>query len=346
MWATDAAGALAFGAAWVTLLSRSRGVDSLWEFILLGGVGWACFVVAVRSLLCAVTSKAYTVHRSGAVVISGASSGIGRAAALALDARGFTVYAGVRKEADANSLIAERKSLRPILLDVSDSGSVERAAARVARELRGSRARSDTKLVAVVNNAGVSRGLPVELEDIDSATRVVNVNLIGVLRMCRAFVPLLRASRGRIINIGSVNGTIATRRGGVYAATKFGVEGLTDALRLEMNPFGVAVACVRPGYVRTSIARKQLGEDLPWKDLPREKYNLYKALFDKYPVYRARVEKTAASTAVTDEAIVHAVTSRRPNTRYEVASVSSLFTAWGALWAKWLLPDRVFDKLV
>mmetsp|Transcript_16988 Transcript_16988/g.27621 ORF Transcript_16988/g.27621 Transcript_16988/m.27621 type:complete len:324 (-) Transcript_16988:232-1203(-) len=305
---------------------------------LLSGAAWLAIGAVVRSCTSFLFSKRYRVHKAGAILISGTSSGIGRHAALSLDSAGYTVYAGVRKEADAKSLTNERSSLKPIILDVSDSESVNNAAENVKNDLK----RTGGKLVAIINNAGVSKGMPIELEDIKDVIWAFQVNVFGVIRMCKAFIPMLRASNGRIVNISSVNGQIATKRGGTYAATKFGVEAISDALRLELDQWGISVSIIQPAYIKTLIAAKQLGKNLPWRNLTEDHYALYKDLFDSYSSKREKVERLAASPTVSSAAIIHAITSSYPKTRYAVANVG-VIPAWFVLLLKWILPDRVFD---
>jgi len=184
------------------------------------------------------------------VVITGASSGIGRATAFHLDALGYRVIAGVRKESDGRALASEASDkLITVILDVTDAASIAAAVAAVS-------AASPTGLWGLVNNAGLSLNGPLELLPVSQMRKVIDVNLIGLLEVTRAFLPLLRKRRGRIVNISSGHGLLAIPDKSVYAASKFAVQAVSDALRLELHPFGVEVACLAVGKVETEVLGK------------------------------------------------------------------------------------------
>ncbi len=322
-------------------LISSGSVTSLSLFAVLCLAGSVSLALCIRAVLRAVFARAFRVHSRGAVVISGTSSGIGRHAALEIARRGFIVYAGVRRERDAESLRGEGVAgIRPVLLDVASSPSVRKACERITKELRS----ESLPLVGLVNNAGISEGLPVELEPLDSVRRCFEVNTFGVFRLTRTLIPLLRASGGRIVNIGSVAGFISRPMKATYSGTKFGLEGITDSLRLELQRFGVSVSIIRPAYVKTAITRKQVGENSSFRKLPADDYKLYASIFDKFDAKRKRMGARAASPRVTTDAICHALTAKYPETRYTIAKVGAL-PAWLIAWVKWLLPDRVFDAI-
>ncbi|MGD1157325.1 MAG: SDR family oxidoreductase, partial [Terriglobia bacterium] len=184
----------------------------------------------------------------GAVVITGASTGIGEACALHLDKLGFRVFAGIRKAADAEAL-RHRASARlvPIRLDVSDETEVEQAARNVTEALRGE------GLAGLVNNAGIVVAGMLEFLPLDALRRQLEVNVVGQVAVTQAFLPHLRKARGRIVNIGSVSGLIAGPFSGAYAASKFALEALTDALRVELRPWKIHVSIVEPGNIQTPI---------------------------------------------------------------------------------------------
>jgi NAD(P)-dependent dehydrogenase (short-subunit alcohol dehydrogenase family) len=187
-----------------------------------------------------------------AVLITGASSGIGKACALYLDGAGFRVIAGVRKQSDADALRQEASSrLATVFIDVTDMASVEAAAIEVAG-LTGN------ELYGVVNNAGIALGGPLEMLPVEDMQRVLNVNIAGMLAVTRAFLPLLRQSRGRVINMGSSSGILALPALSVYAASKFAVKALSDSLRVELRPFGIAVSILETGNVETPIWEKSI----------------------------------------------------------------------------------------
>ncbi|MEK7693262.1 MAG: SDR family oxidoreductase, partial [Chloroflexota bacterium] len=182
------------------------------------------------------------------VVITGASTGIGEACALHLDALGWRVFAGVRKGADGEAL--QRKAsarLIPVRIDVTDQASIASACDAVAQEL-GARG-----LDGLVNNAGIAVAAPLEFVPIDDLRRQLEINVIGQIAVTQAFLALIRTARGRIVNIGSVSGKLATPFTGPYSASKFAMEALTDALRIELRPWKIEVSIVEPGSIATPI---------------------------------------------------------------------------------------------
>jgi NAD(P)-dependent dehydrogenase (short-subunit alcohol dehydrogenase family) len=184
------------------------------------------------------------------VVITGASTGIGRATALHLDQLGFKVFAGVRKEVDGDALKQDASGrLTPLLLDVTDSDRVAAAVDTVAQATGG-------KLFGLVNNAGLSLNGPLELVPLAAMRQLLEVNVLGLLAVTQAFIPLLREHKGRLINISSGHGLLAIPDKSVYAASKFAVQAISDSLRVELRPFGVSVSSVVVGKVNTEVLGK------------------------------------------------------------------------------------------
>jgi NAD(P)-dependent dehydrogenase (short-subunit alcohol dehydrogenase family) len=189
-----------------------------------------------------------------AVVITGASTGIGKATALTLDAYGYRVFAGVRKEEDSVALKAEAsEALTPLLLDVTDGDAVAGAVARVGEEAGG-------KLFGLVNNAGLSLNGPLEIIPDFEIRRLFDVNVLGLLSVTRSFIPLLRRAQGRLVNVSSGHGLLAIPDKSVYAASKYAVQAISDSLRLELRPFGVSVSNLVVGKVDTAVLGKILEE--------------------------------------------------------------------------------------
>ena len=183
-------------------------------------------------------------------VITGASTGIGKATALHLDQLGFKVFAGVRKEADRVALKKEGSDqLTPIILDVTDEATIAAAVTAVAQATSGG-------VFSLVNNAGLSINGPLELVPTDEMKRLLDVNVLGVLATTQAFLPLLREQQGRIINISSGHGLLAIPDKSVYAASKFALQAISDSLRVELKPFGVSVSSVVVGKVETAVLGK------------------------------------------------------------------------------------------
>lgn len=187
------------------------------------------------------------------VLVTGASSGIGQACAQHLDRSGFRVFAGVRRDIDAESLRESASSrLHPVRIDVTDPASIAAAVATVTDGLAGA------GLAGLINNAGVALCAPLELSGDAEVRHLLEVNVAGTLSMTRALLPLLRRARGRVLNMGSTSGQLALPCLSAYAASKFALRGASDALRLELQPLGVAVILLEIGNIKTPIWDKGL----------------------------------------------------------------------------------------
>ena len=182
------------------------------------------------------------------MLVTGASTGIGYAAALGLADRGFTVYAGVRDDAAASALAAHGDRVRPLRLDVTDDAQIAAAAATVAAD--------GLALAALIGNAGIAVGGPLEYLPLTELRRQFDVNVFGAMAVAQAFLPQLRATRGRLVFVGSVSGRLAVPFIAPYSASKLALRALTDALRIELRAAGIAVVLVEPGSVRTPIWAK------------------------------------------------------------------------------------------
>ena len=276
-------------------------------------------------------------ERARTVVISGASTGIGAACALHLDRLGFTVFAGVRRETDGVVLNAKASPrLQPVLLDVTDAASIDQARQLVTGLV------GEVGLAGLVNNAGIAVAGPLEAVPIPDLRRQFEVNVIGQVAVTQAFLPLLRKGRGRIVNMGSIAGRAALPLMGPYSASKFALEALTDALRLEVQQWGIQVSIVEPGAIATPIWEKSgaKADELEASTVGELK-DLYAAVVAGV---RGRVAE-AAARAIPAEAVAraveHALTADRPKTRYLVGRDATL----RAIMVK-LLPDRLSDRLM
>jgi NAD(P)-dependent dehydrogenase (short-subunit alcohol dehydrogenase family) len=272
-----------------------------------------------------------------AFLITGASTGIGRACALELDRRGCRVFAGVRSEQAAEQLRAEASArLTPLRLDVTDAGQIAAAAETLAKSV------ADAGLAGLVNNAGIVLPGPIELVPLDAWRRQLEVNVIGQIAVTQAFLPLLRMARGRVVNISSVNGRVALPYMAPYSASKFALEAITDALRTELRSFGIHVAAVEPGPIDTPIWQKSLAvADRMSQDVEPAVLALYES---DLKVMRKAVAKSAQGAAPVERvvrAVVHALTAKRPNTRYFI----DLRTRMPFTFLK-LVPDRFRDWLI
>lgn len=205
------------------------------------------------------------------VLITGASSGIGKATALYLDKAGYRVFAGVRKSKDGDALKAEASpNLRPVELDVTVEASITAAREWIIRET------DQHGLFGLVNNAGFALAGPLEFQPVNDLRQQLEVNLVGVMAVTQAFIPLLRQARGRVINIGSISGISAMPFQGTYCATKFGLEALSDALRVELRPWNVHVSIIQPGDIQTPAWKKSLeAADQMLAAWPPQAFDLY-----------------------------------------------------------------------
>lgn len=189
-------------------------------------------------------------YRKQQVLITGASTGIGFATALYLDKIGFKVFAGVRKMEDGQKLSQDASSnLTPVLLDVCKKESISKVYNVISKQL-------EDNSFSLVNNAGLSLNGPLELLHQRDIKKILDVNIYGLLSVTKTFLPLIRESKGRLVNISSGHGLLAIPDKSVYAASKFAVQAISDALRIELRPFGVSVSNVVVGKVNTSVLGK------------------------------------------------------------------------------------------
>jgi len=249
----------------------------------------------------------------GAVVVTGASSGIGEACARRLAGLGFHVFAGVRKQEDGERLQREIAGVTPLMIDVADAESIARAAQTV-REATG-----DTGLAGLVNNAGVAVPAPIEYQPIEDFRHQLEVNLIGQVAVTQAFLPQLRAARGRIVNMSSIGGKVAVPLLGAYAASKFGLEGFSDSLRRELRPWGIRVAVIEPGTIATPIWDKGIasGDELEASMSDQAKRD-YGPLIATVRTASEQGARTGLPPDAVAKEVAHALTARKPKTRYLV----------------------------
>jgi NAD(P)-dependent dehydrogenase (short-subunit alcohol dehydrogenase family) len=244
-------------------------------------------------------------------VVTGASSGIGGATALRLAHNGWRVYAGVRKAEHAPD------GTTPLVFDVTDAGAIAAAVERV---------REDTDaLHGLVNNAGITVPAPLEFLPLDELREQLEVNVIAQLGVTQAFLPLLRAGRGRIVNMGSISGRSALPFLGAYAASKFALEALTDSLRVELVPFGIHVAIVEPGTIATPIWRK--GAERADKIAERMPARVAELYGPRIEAFRRAAAARGAQGASPDDvaaAVEHALASDKPRARYLVGKDAKL----------------------
>jgi NAD(P)-dependent dehydrogenase (short-subunit alcohol dehydrogenase family) len=267
---------------------------------------------------------------SRAVLVTGCSSGIGRATAERLARRGWTVYASARRPEALEGL----QGCRTLQLDVTDDASMRAAVERIERE--------EGAVGVLVNNAGYSQSGAVESVSLADARRQLETNLFGLARLAQLVLPgMRRQGWGRVVNVSSMGGRLTFPGGGWYHASKHAVEALSDALRFEVQGFGVDVVVIQPGLIRTSFAEAAVGSIEQEEEGPYARFNAVvgaaTAGVYENPVARrfgGRPEDVA-------EVIERAVAARRPRTRYRVTASARLF-----LTLRRLLTDRAWDRLV
>ncbi len=270
------------------------------------------------------------------ILITGASTGIGRACALDLAERGFRVFAGVRRDTDAEALrSASGGRVTPVRLDVLDEAQIAETVAGLERELAGE------GLAGLVNNAGIAVAGPLEFLESEDLRRQLEVNVVGQLAVTRACLPLLRRANGRIVFVGSSSGYLSTPFTGAYCASKYAIEAVGDALRRELLPWKLSVSIVQPGAIQTPIWEKsKSAADEIIEKLPERAHELYGGAIEKV---QGLVDERSASAAPVEKvakAVHHALSARRPKTRYRVGT-----DATGQAWLA-RLPDRWVDFLL
>ncbi|MBB6734180.1 SDR family oxidoreductase [Cohnella zeiphila] len=258
-----------------------------------------------------------------AVLITGANGGIGMELARAMTGRGWRVFAGVRdleRGAMLKKTIAGK--IVPIRLDITSPDSVQAAAREIAASLGAG------GLDGLVNNAGCIVKGPLELIPPDEFKRQFDINVFGQIAVTQAMLPLLRRNRGRIVNIGATSGKLAFPYFGAVSASKHALEAITDALRVEVKPWGVSVSLIQPGAIQTSIFEKANAEyDRSLSGIPADKRALYEeamAAFDS-----AMAKQSASPASVVADAVVHALTSAKPRTRYAAGRVARMIVMLG-----------------
>jgi NAD(P)-dependent dehydrogenase (short-subunit alcohol dehydrogenase family) len=258
-------------------------------------------------------------------LVTGASTGIGRACALHLAGLGFHVLAGVRDPADAPD------GLEPLRLDVTSESDVAAAAERVGGELH-----------ALVNNAGIALTGPVEVVPLDDWRRIVDVNLLGPVAVTRALLPAVIRARGRVVNMSSIGGRVANPLLGPYSATKFALEAVSDSLRREVAAHGVKVVSIEPGGIATPIWDKGLDDGRRiTRDMPEQAARRYAKLIPAVIQVAERLGREGLPPEAVAEVVGKAVTTRRPRARYVIGRDAKV----QAIAAR-LLPDAAMDALI
>lgn len=270
-------------------------------------------------------------------LVTGASTGMGRATVLRLAADGYRVFAGVRKEADGKSLLRDAADgeIIPVLLDVTDAGQIAAAVATVTARTR------NAGLSALVNNAGIGVFGPLELASLDSIRRQFEVNVTGQIAVTQAFLPLLRRARGRIVVIGSIGDRTSMPFGEPLGASKAAIASMAEAFRQELAPWDIKVILVEPASIRTEAVGKFAADAeaaiASFTDEGRALYaDSYRRMVD---AAMPRLRRGSPPAVVADR-IADALASRRPRARYLVGKESRRIATLAAV-----LPAPAFDAL-
>ena len=268
------------------------------------------------------------------VLVTGASTGIGRATALRLDASGWRVFAGVRREEDAEALRqAGGANLQPLILDITESEQIAAAAERVRTDAGG-------RLDGLVNNAGVAIPSPLETIPIEDFRRQIEINLTAQVAVTQALLPALRAARGRIVFLSSIGGLQAFPFTGAYHAAKFGIEAVGDVFRQELRPWGISVSVVEPGSIDTPIWERgeRMVEDIGGAE---QRDALYGKRIEGYRQAIKELAERGIPPEKVAKVIEHALSASRPRTRYLVGLDAQVQAR-----LKPLIPTRLFDRIV
>ncbi len=258
-----------------------------------------------------------------AVLVTGASSGIGEATALRLARRGLRVFAGVRREEDAVRLRAQ--GVEPVFLDVTDPEQI--AALDVGEELAG-----------LVNNAGVALSAPLEFVPVDELRRQLEVNVVGQVAVTQAVLPALRRGSGRVVFVGSIAGKSALPFLGPYAASKFGLEAIADSLRVELRPWGIGVSIVEPGSIKTPIWTK--GAERASRLSTAAVDELYGESIERFRRLALRRGLNGIEPDEVAKVVEHALTASRPKARYVVGRDAKIRARLQRL------PTRARDRVI
>jgi NAD(P)-dependent dehydrogenase (short-subunit alcohol dehydrogenase family) len=271
------------------------------------------------------------------ILITGCSTGIGEACARWLDRGGHRVFAGVRREADAERLRTGASGrLTPITIDVTDAGTIELARETIEQQVGGE------GLGGLVNNAGIAVTGPLEYLPIEEFRRQLDVNVVGQLASTQAFLPLLRRAGGRVVFMGSIAGRMTIPFLGPYSASKFALEAIADALRLELQPWGIQVALIEPGSIATPIWTKgAAAANVLQAGLPAHVVEDYGAAMHAMRKAAGDAGRRGISPDAVARAVEHALTARVPKTRYLVGSDAR----FRALLMQ-IVPDRLRDRLI
>jgi NAD(P)-dependent dehydrogenase (short-subunit alcohol dehydrogenase family) len=275
--------------------------------------------------------------RQELIVVTGASTGMGAATAKELASKGFHVLAGVRREVDAEALVADGlEGLEPHILDITVESDVAAIADRVARDPL------HRPLRALINNAGIAINAPVETLPLTQWRQQFEVNLFGHIAMTQALLPALLISSGTVVNISSVGGKVVLPTYGAYAGSKFALEAVSDALRREVAELGIKVVVVEPGAVKTEMAERGIAtaEGL-MADMTAAQLARYDDLAAAVTAQARSFGNIGVSSEDAAKVIAKAATASRPRTRYTIGRDAAILVRISRI-----VSDRVLDRIV
>ena len=322
-----------------TIMSNTNSPSSLPSWIGRFLIVLLAAIAAIPPMMDLALRKEFTVHETGAVLISGTSTGIGNAACtyLAEEHPGTTFYCGVRKREHAMSYPFTRDNVEWILLDVTMDDHVQNAIEQITEH---------HELVGIVNNAGINPWGTVEFLPISTYQKVFEVIVFGAFRLTQASLPHLRKSKGRVVNVGSFGGKQSYAIQSAYCGAKFALEAFTDSLRREVGQHGVSVSIIEASFVSSVMMDRFIQEvkDIPW-DSPTKAMQAYPHLYRQDKVERTISDLENADTPEeTVKAIDDALFGKFPRTRYQTAKVNGQPSGRVLRIFSWF-PDRLLDAL-
>lgn len=273
------------------------------------------------------------------ILITGASTGIGHDCAVQLCQQGFRVFAGVRKEKDHQALLDYKyDDLIPLYLDVTQDDHIQQAYETVSNQV------GDDGLYGLINNAGIVVMGPVEILGLEHWRRQLDVNVMGTIAVTQRFLPLLKKAEGRIVLIGSIAGRSTLPFASAYSVSKYALEALGDALRVELKPWNIKTSIIEPGAVKTPIwVKSREDAEGRFKHISEERLGKYKSPIGVFRELAQKAEERAISTDVVIRAISHALTARRPKPRYLLGTDAKLRILLDRLPTRW--KDYIFARL-
>lgn len=268
-------------------------------------------------------------------VVTGTSSGIGKATAEMLAKDGHLVFAAMRSLSAAEELKALSANIIPVILEVTSQESLNSLRKTIEEQTGGK------GLDGLVNNAATAVSAPMEFVPLDEVRKQLDVNVVGLIAVTQTLLPLLRANKGRIVNVGSLSGLLTTPFLGTYCASKYAVEAVTDAMRMELNHAGIKVSLIQPGSIATPMWRNTLQAAIDLEKKMHRDYDRYRPVVENFRDVAIKTGDAGIPPIKVAEKIKHALMSDSPKTRYLVGK-----EAVGYSLMKKILPDKVFDYLI